>query len=58
MFTHVLMPEGLAINLSFCHYGMLAVVKLWPPKINPATPNAIPNNPMIATGPLTSDHPV
>jgi hypothetical protein len=27
VFTHVLLPEGLAINLSFCHYGMLATVK-------------------------------
>ena len=27
VFTHVLLPDGLAIDLSFCHYGMLAVVK-------------------------------
>ena len=38
--------------------GMLAVVKLCPAKISPATPKAIPNKPMIATGPLTNDHPV
>ena len=26
MLSHVLLPAGLGINLSFCHYGMLAVV--------------------------------